>query len=98
MNPQDINTQPHEIPSSPITTPPSQPSVSSKSKKRGIFWLIGPALFVVAGFTLAFINQFTGLDNPIHVVLNLVSFILIGGGSLAFIPGLVYGIVLLNKK
>ena len=67
-------------------------------KKRGMFWLIEPAALAIVGFIVAGLNSLTDANSGLHMALNLLAFLCMGVGVLAFIPGLIYGIVLLNKK
>ena len=70
----------------------------STFKKRALFWIIAPASFIGVGLVLGFVNRFTPLDSPVHVIINLVTFLFIYGGIVAFVPGMVYGIVLLRRR
>lgn len=67
-------------------------------KKRGIFWISAPAAAVVAGIVILALNGLTSATSGLHVIVNLIDFLLIGAGVIAFVPGLIYGIVLLTKK
>ena len=67
-------------------------------KKRGIFWLVSPVALTFIGLIILGLNSLTDPGSGIHVVLNLFSFLFTGVGFIAFIPGLIYGIVILTKK
>ncbi|RWZ78392.1 MAG: hypothetical protein EOT05_01360 [Candidatus Microsaccharimonas sossegonensis] len=67
-------------------------------KKRGIFWIIAPPGLVVVGVIVWVLNSIIDPSSGIGVVLNLIAFLFMGFGVLAFIPGLIYGVILLSKK
>ncbi len=68
-------------------------------KKRGIFWLVAPAASAIAGFIIWIGFSFVLSGGSVfQTIVNLIAFILMGFGVLAFIPGLIYGIVLVSKK
>ena len=67
-------------------------------KKRGIFWLVFPAALTLIGVIILALSSLTETASGINVVLNLLSFLFTGAGVIAFIPGLIYGIVILTKK
>lgn len=67
-------------------------------KQRGIFWVTAPAALVIIGIVLLALNGLTPIGSAIHTILNLIDFLLLGVGIIAFVPGLIYGIVLLTKK
>ena len=67
-------------------------------KKRGLFWIITPSALGILGIIIMAINGLTPADSGVSVILNLLAFLCIGLGMVAFIPGLIYGIIVLNRK
>lgn len=111
MNPQEPQKQQH--PPQPIDPPYVQPLVAEspkKSKKRlALILIIGPtALFIVAIIlgvlsNLLFNAQMSEGDlfgqTPVgKTIFNLFTFIFSGIAVLAWLPGLIIGIILLVKQ
>ena len=101
MNPNNFTQESAPLPQEQPNTPQTQVSIPVaavlSSKKRAKFWLFGPAISLVAGFAVVFVNSFIGIDG-LHLILNRVGFLLIAPAGLALIPGVIYGVVLLAKK
>lgn len=66
-------------------------------QKRAVFWLVAPAGSFAAGILVAAINHFIPLGAA-HSLVNVVVYLLLGFGIVGFIPGVIYGIILMSKK
>lgn len=99
--------EPNQQPIQPVTpeNPDKSPEIIMKpssntplNKNRGLFWVIAPSSSIAIGIILLAINGATPSESPVHIILNLVVFLSFGFGVIAFIPGLIYGIKILNRK
>lgn len=98
MEPQQQTPQSQQIGPQPSTeAPQTMPGTEQRIKKHGKFWLIAPASSLTAGLFAAMLGRFVTVE-AVHTLLNVIAYILIGFGALAFIPGLLYGFVLVKKK
>lgn len=111
MNPEQ-NQQPQATPSQDMPTQPTTPSIVSKKshRKLALLLLSGPTgLFILAfllnlaanllyGATPQNSTELFASSNAFTTILNLIGYL---AGTIAFLtwlPGLIIGIILLNKK
>jgi hypothetical protein len=74
-----------------------QASNNPPGKRRAYFWLLAPTISFIVGFTISLVNGLITVEI-VHLLGNIAALLLIGFGIFGFIPGLIYGFVLLNKK
>jgi hypothetical protein len=114
MNPQqeqDTPSQPSEptLVETPLNAPTQEESKKSH-KKLGLVLLIGPSALLVLTFALYAISnlitnsaapssgELFAQPSPISSVINILLFLLGTVGVITWLPGIIIGIILLNKK
>src|SRR5690349_15524065 len=87
-----------------------QGTAKKSYKKLGLFFLLGPTILIVVAIALSAIANLTagsaqptdanlfGETSPLTSALNVIVFLVGGVAALAWLPGIVIGIILLNKK
>lgn len=104
MNPQDEQNNTYTTttpPSAPIQPAIEQPATPKKRRTGlALLLLIGPSALIIFAIILAAVSNFIfgEAENPIRTIINVFVFLAGTVTILAWLPGIVIGIVLLAKK
>jgi hypothetical protein len=109
----NANPQPSGTNSDSFTTPPTAAPVVAKKRRTGLalLLLIGPSALIILAIIIAAVSNFvfsatapsTGDalypdDNPVRTIVNVIVFLMGTVTVITWLPGIIIGIILLNKK
>lgn len=108
----NTNPRPNGTNSDSFTTPAAAPVVAKKRRTGlAILLLIGPSALIILAIIIAAVSNFvfsataptTGDalypdDNPVRTIVNVIVFLMGAVTVITWLPGIIIGIILLNKK